>query len=338
MGKRAAQSGGGAAQGGGGRSAKAGKGASVEAAGLRDTREPAGRRTGGARGTGALAGTSAEEGSSEEEEEVEEEEDATPTCVWTLKGALAGRVATDKARKNEDYDVDPPAAVMEAGDRAELAWLTAFFKAYKAPAAPQAHADRRVAGLTAPKRRRVSSKPEPNKTGRAGLDESAEPLVSAGVYAFVRDEFFLPADHLSAHLRACLLNYGFECTEAEVDAWWEEKGHTLTLTKAKSARHSIVDSVKSGIWLAHGALGVAVCASPRAHPRRPQLARRSRPRLRSTSPARSASATTRRWLLAQPQPPSSRRGAPPRRTCRRRGARPAAAEAASSAKPSGSQR
>jgi hypothetical protein len=183
-----------------------------------------------------------------------QERPAPRPSIWALKGALAGRLATDKARKGEPYEVDAPAAAVTAGAEAEMAWLTAFFKEYVPGSAPAPIDDRRVSGLVAPKRRRISSKPEPNKAGRAGLDDNAEAVVSTATYAWVRSEFFLPADHLAARVRDSLKEEGFEFNDTDVASWWEEKGHSLTLTKAKSARHSIVDSVKSGIWLAHGTL------------------------------------------------------------------------------------
>ena len=69
-----------------------------------------------------------------------------------------------------------PADAAAAGDKAELAWLLAFNETFFKPdtAAPP-FADRVVGGLVTPahRRRRTSSKPEVNKAGRAGLDESA---------------------------------------------------------------------------------------------------------------------------------------------------------------------
>ena len=176
-----------------------------------------------------------------------------PLSIWALKGSLAGRLATDKARKNEDYAVEAPPAVVAAGEEAEFAWLTAFSKAFQPVTASPVRDDRRLSGLTIPKRRRLSAKPEPNKKGRAGLDESAEAVVSTAVYAWVRNDFFLPADHLCAHIRACVKEEGFDAGDAEFEAWWEAKGHSLALAKAKTARHSTVEAVKCGVWLAHGA-------------------------------------------------------------------------------------
>ena len=46
---------------------------------------------------------------------------------------------------------------------------------------------------------------------------------------------------------------GFDAGDAEFEAWWEAKGHSLALAKAKTARHSTVEAVKCGVWLAHGA-------------------------------------------------------------------------------------
>lgn len=199
--------------------------------------------------------SSTKEGDSEEEEDGGGLPNTTTTarCVWTLKGSLAGRLATDKARKNKEYNVDAPQAAVDAGEDAELAWLTAFSTTFKPAVVTEAADDRRISGLTVPKRRRVSAKPERNKAGRAGLDESAEAFLSTTTYSWVRSEFFLPADHLAARVRENLKENDFDCTDAEMDAWWEEKGHSLALIKAKCARHSIVDSVKSAVWLAHGA-------------------------------------------------------------------------------------
>jgi hypothetical protein len=205
------------------------------------------------------AGDSDEEEEDEEEEEKEEEEEEVPArgmppprCVWTLRGTLAGRLARDNQHHGREYDVDAPANVVAAGAEAESAWLNAFFRTF-APA-PSSPGDRRVSGLIAPKRRRLSGKKEaPNKTGRAGLDESAGAVITSTVYPWVRTKFFTPEDHLRTRVYAALKELEFVCSDAELEAWWEQKGHTLTLQKLKSARHSLVDAVKAAVWLAHGA-------------------------------------------------------------------------------------
>ena len=220
----------------------------------------------------ARARSSLEDGSDEDDSGVpsgedsygadsEDAEEEQPMSLWALKGTLAGRLATDKARKSEEYVVEAPQAVVDAGAQAEMAWLTAFSKTFKPATTSPVREDRRLSGLTISKRRRLSSKPEPNKTGRAGLDESAEAVVSTAVYAWVRSDFFLPADHLRLHIRACVKDEGFDASDKDVDAWWEAKGHSMALAKAKSARHSIVEALKCGVWLAHGAFFCA-CSQP----------------------------------------------------------------------------
>jgi hypothetical protein len=200
------------------------------------------------------------EGPESGEDETGAEEPATTIArgaqpsLWTLRGVLAANAAMDKARRNEEWDAAPPVEARAAGNDAERAWLEGFvntFKPHGARAEPAR--DRRVSGLTAPKRRRVTNKPETNKVGKAGLEASAESVVSNFVYAWVRAHFFLPAEHLCKEVRSALKEDGFECTEDDLDEWWEERGHSLVLSKAKSARHSLVDSVKAGVWLVHGA-------------------------------------------------------------------------------------
>ena len=179
------------------------------------------------------------------------------TFPFTIKGTLAGRVASDHARAGREYSVAVPADAAAAGDKAELAWLLAFNETFFKPdtAAPP-FADRVVGGLVTPahRRRRTSSKPEVNKAGRAGLDESAAEMhVSSAVYTWVRSDFFLPDDHGRALVRAGLTAEGFNFSDTDEASWWEEKGHALALAKAKAARYSLVEAVKQSIWLAHGA-------------------------------------------------------------------------------------
>ena len=191
--------------------------------------------------------------SGEDETGAEEPAGAAQPSLWTLRGVLAANAAMDKARRNEEWDAAPPAEARAAGNDAERAWLEGFVSTFKPHGARDEPArDRRVTGLTAPKRRRVTNKPEALKAGKAGLEASAESVVSNFVYAWVRAHFFLPAEHLCKEVCSALKEDGFECTEDDLDEWWEERGHSLVLSKAKSARHSLVDSVKAGVWLFHG--------------------------------------------------------------------------------------
>jgi len=319
----------------------------------------ASRRQGYGHGTGATAPPPPPPpplSSSDDDEPDEGEEDADAEALrapperdsmWALKGSLAGRVAADCSRRGQEYSVDPPPSVVDAGTAAEHAWLRAFADTFKpAPrdggASPAEEDDRRlVSGLAVAKRRRLSgAKPVLNKAGRAGLDESAEAVVSTFTYAWVRLEFFLPSDHLCVLLRNELKAEGFEHTEAEFEAWWEEKGHTLALTKAKSARASIVIDVKAGIWLAHGAAAHALFIARTSRPEPAhQWARRSPLRRRpSTPPVRSASAMTRH----KPQAPllllSCKRGAQRPRTSTHHGAKQVVAAAVSLASRGGWKR
>ena len=140
----------------------------------------------------------------------------------------------------------------------------AFSKAFTPAVLQQpASTDRVVSGLTAPKRKRLSAaKKEPNKKGRAGLEESATPFASAHIYGLVRRNFFLGDDHGRAVVRAGLLEDGFEFSPAEEEAWWEHMGHALAMLRAKAARAALVESVKAGLWLAHGA-SAAPCGARR---------------------------------------------------------------------------
>ena len=191
-----------------------------------------------------------------------------PEDVWALKGKLAGRIAAAAERAGRDFCATCPPDAVGAGAEAELSWLAAFDAAFEAAAPAPAPADRVVAGLAPPKRRRVSAaKPEANKKGRAGLDESAGSAVSSAVYAWVRTRFYLPADHGRDYVRSSLADDGFDFSAAEESAWWEQKGHRLVLAKAKTARSALVDTVKAG-WLAHGAssLTAAIPTLPEARP------------------------------------------------------------------------
>jgi hypothetical protein len=175
-----------------------------------------------------------------------------PPSLWALKGALAGRAAADASRAQRPYSVDPPAAVTSAGEEAELEWLMAFEDKFKTGTAVVQAEDRLVSGLVK-KKKRVRGATEPNKNGLAGLQQSAAPAVSVAVYAMVRDEFFLPDDHAQAVVRSHLTQEGFTFTDDDFTTWWEELGHAIVLHKFKSARHSLVDSVKQSVWRIHGA-------------------------------------------------------------------------------------
>ena len=175
-----------------------------------------------------------------------------PQSLWALKGALAGRAAADASRAQRPYSVDPPAAVTSAGEEAELEWLMAFEDKFKTGTAVVQAEDRLVSGLVK-KKKRVRGATGPNKNGLAGLQQSAAPAVSVAVYAMVRDEFFLPDDHAQAAVRSHLTQEGFTFTDDDFTTWWEELGHAIVLHKFKSARHSLVDSVKQSVWRIHGA-------------------------------------------------------------------------------------
>jgi len=175
-----------------------------------------------------------------------------PPSLWALKGALAGRAAADASRAQRPYSVDPPAAVTSAGEEAELEWLMAFEDKFKTGTAVVQAEDRLVSGLVK-KKKRVRGATEPNKNGLAGLQQNAAPAVSVAVYAMVRDEFFLPDDHAQAVVRSHLTQEGFTFTDDDFTTWWEELGHAIVLHKSKSARHSLVDSVKQSVWRIHGA-------------------------------------------------------------------------------------
>ena len=175
-----------------------------------------------------------------------------PPSLWALKGALAGRAAADASRAQRPYSVDPPAAVTSAGEEAELEWLMAFEDKFKTGTAVVQAEDRLVSGLVK-KKKRMRGATEPNKNGLAGLQQSAAPAVSVAVYAMVRDEFFLPDDHAQAAVRSHLTQEGFTFTDDDFTTWWEELGHAIVLHKFKSARHSLVDSVKQSVWRIHGA-------------------------------------------------------------------------------------
>ena len=175
-----------------------------------------------------------------------------PPSLWALKGALAGRAAADASRAQRPYSVDPPPAVTAAGEAAELQWLVAFDDKFKSSVTPPIE-DRLVIGLVNKKKRRRQGATEPNKEGIAGLKESAAPEVSVAVYAMVRDEFFLPDDHAKAAVRDHLAQDGFKFTDDDFSTWWEELGHAIVLHKCKTARHSLVDSVKQSVWRIHSA-------------------------------------------------------------------------------------
>jgi len=175
-----------------------------------------------------------------------------PPSLWALKGALAGRAAADASRAQRPYSVDPPAAVTSAGEEAELEWLMAFEDKFKTGTAVVQAEDRLVSGLVK-KKKHVRGATEPNKNGLAGLQQNAAPAVSVAVYAMVRDEFFLPDDHAQAAVRSHLTQEGFTFTDDDFTTWWEELGHAIVLHKFKSARHSLVDSVKQSVWRIHGA-------------------------------------------------------------------------------------
>ena len=200
---------------------------------------------------------------------------------WALKGKLAGRAAAAAERAGREFTAECPPAAGEESAACELAWLTAFDAAFEAwltaLTQPPTETDRLVPGLVPPKRRRVSAaRTEVNKKGRTGLDESAGTPVSAAVYSWVRSSFYLPEDHGRALVRAGLQADGFEFTEAEEAAWWEQKGHALALTRFKTARSNLVDAVKAGVWLAHGA---AATRAPHNHAlTSAQLARARHPR------------------------------------------------------------
>jgi hypothetical protein len=164
--------------------------------------------------------------------------------------------------------------------------------------------DRIVAGLVCkPKRRRVTAA-APNKHGLDGLNESAEPRVSAVIYAFVRTEFFIPDDHVCSVACACLKEDGFTFTDEEFEKWWEDKGHRLALQKAKSARHLTVDALKQAVWLAHGAPAACVRAlfatCSATYVPTPQWARTCLPHCKCMAPTRrrGGELTTRRRRLA----------------------------------------
>ena len=81
----------------------------------------------------------------------------------------------------------------------------------------------------------------------------------------MRTSFYLPEDHGRALVRAGLQADGFEFTEAEEAAWWEQKGHALALARFKTARSVLVDAVKAGLWLAHGATRRVNATRPRSY-------------------------------------------------------------------------
>ncbi len=256
--------------------------------------------------------------------------------LWTLRGVLAANAAMDKARRNDEWDAAPPVEARAAGNDAERAWLEGFvntFKPHGAQAEPAR--DRRVSGLTAPKRRRVTNKPEANKVGKAGLEASAESVVSNFVYAWVRAHFFLPAEHLCKEVRSALKEDGFECTEDDLDEWWEERGHSLVLSKARA--RGTASWTRSRLACGSFTVRLAASAICRANNRRhAQLAPRSHPPLMSSlSLERNASATTTRKRRERRRKRSSSRGAPRRTTCPLRGGKQAAAVVASLVSQSG---
>jgi len=175
-----------------------------------------------------------------------------PPSLWALKGALAGRAAADASRAQRPYSVDPPAAATAAGEEAEREWLVAFEDKFKCNTMLVAD-DRLVSGLVTKKKRRRQGAIEPNKEGLAGLKESAALGLSTAVYAIVRDDFFLPDDHAKDDVRNHLRQDGFTFNDEDFATWWEELGHAAVLHKFKTARHSLVDSVKQSVWRMHGA-------------------------------------------------------------------------------------
>ena len=258
--------------------------------------------------------------------------------LWRLKGKVAGRAAADAARAQRPYSADVPPDVSAAGTAAELAYLLAFEENFKTPAV---QAGELVSGLVLKKKRPRSS--VENLSGLAGLKASADPHLSATVYALVRNDFFSPADHARAVVHAGLVQHGFHFTDAEFEEWWEEKGHSSALQKARSARHSIVDDIKHAVWLAHGAAGASRSPMRSYRPRTQWVpARRRREPWRVHPPQRRTTkhlkSTTRLRRRAPTLWRCSRAGRARRRTtCRHRGARQQALAAASLANRGGSR-
>ena len=175
-----------------------------------------------------------------------EQQRAAAPSVWTLRGKMAGRA---DARGGKDAAYEAPEEAKAAGVEAEADWLAAYDTAVETYAPPPS--DRPVGGLTTAvrKSRRSSAKPDPIKAGRVGLDTAeATTKLSAACWAYVRAYFHAPEDHGKVAVNAHLTTSGYTFTVQEFDAWWNEMGHNLAISKFKAARYETGKRFRAAYW------------------------------------------------------------------------------------------
>jgi hypothetical protein len=179
-----------------------------------------------------------------------------PLSKWAIKGQLAGKVATAQAHAGREFSVDVPFSVSEAGDEAEVEWLTAFHASFQTPAItpgrPAAQDITNALALPSKKKRKASTEPLVGVTGL--MTTQARDVVTKVSTKTVRESFYLPSsDDCKQLVESALFSAGeFSYSEADLDQWWLSNGFQSLKSSAKTCRYDLTRRVKEGIFTSFG--------------------------------------------------------------------------------------
>ena len=180
----------------------------------------------------------------------------TPLSKWALKGQLAGMFATAAAQAGREFSVEVPFSVSEAGEEAELEWLTAFREYFQTPAItprrPAAQDITNAQPLQSKKKRKASTEPLAGVPGL--MSTQARDVVTKVSTKAVRESFYLPASEDCKQLVDSALFAAGDLTysEAELDQWWLSSGFQSLKSSAKTCRYDLTRRVKEGIFMSFG--------------------------------------------------------------------------------------